>query len=183
VERSGAATSGRAATTSRAHAETLHAALSELVRVYRFRDRDRICCHDVSVTQCHAIEALVGRGPSTLNDLAAELLLEKSTASRVVATLERKGYVARAAHPEDRRAVVLRATAAGRRLYERIHRDLVEQERLLLEEFEPEVREAASRLILRVARAAGRRAGVGAGPTCCPAGQPASFWPDLRLQS
>jgi hypothetical protein len=37
-------------------AETFHAALSELVRVYQFRDRDRICCHDVSVTQCYALE-------------------------------------------------------------------------------------------------------------------------------
>jgi MarR family transcriptional regulator, 2-MHQ and catechol-resistance regulon repressor len=164
----GQATTRGRSTASRADAETLHAALSELVRVYQFRDRDRICCHDLSVTQCYAIEALLRRGPSTLNDLAAELLLEKSTASRVVAALERKGYVARTPHPEDGRAVVLRATAPGRRLHERIHGDLVEEERLLLEDFEPVVREAAARLILRLARAAGRRAGLGDGPRCCP---------------
>ncbi len=149
------------------HAEALHAALAELVRVYRFRDRDRICCHDVSVTQCRAIEALVQRGPSTLNELAAELLLEKSTASRVVAVLERKGYVARAAHPEDGRAVVLKATGAGRRLHERIHRDLVEEEKSLLRDVEPRVREAAANLILRLARAAARHAGVGTSAACC----------------
>src|SRR5262245_14728391 len=79
-----------------ADAESLHAALSELVRVYQFRDRDRICCHDVSVTQCYALEALLRRGPSSLNELASELYLDKSTASRVVATLRRKGYVTRA---------------------------------------------------------------------------------------
>src|SRR5262245_28985568 len=90
-----------------ADADAPHSALNELVRVYQFRDRDRICCHDVSVTQCYAIEALIRRGPSGLNDLAAELYLEKSTASRVVATLERKGYVTRSAHPEDGRAIVL----------------------------------------------------------------------------
>ena len=95
-----------------ADAEALHAALAELVRVYQFRDRDRICCHDVSVTQCYAIEALIRRGPSGLNDLAAELYLDKSTASRVVATLERKGYVTRAAHPDDGRAIVLSVTPA-----------------------------------------------------------------------
>jgi SAM-dependent methyltransferase len=33
----------------------LYAALSDLVRVYQFRDRDRICCHDISVTQQDAI--------------------------------------------------------------------------------------------------------------------------------
>src|SRR3954469_1308194 len=91
-------------------AESLHDALSELVRVYQFRDRDRICCHDVSVTQCYALEALVRRGPSGLNELAADLFLDKSTTSRVVATLKRKGYVSRSEHPEDKRAVVLEVT-------------------------------------------------------------------------
>jgi DNA-binding MarR family transcriptional regulator len=148
-------------------ATALHEALGELVRVYQFRDRDRICCHDVSVTQCYAIEALIRRGPSGLNELAAELYLDKSTASRVVATLERKGYVTRAAHPEDGRAIVLTATAAGRRLHDRIRKDLVNEARELLGDFEPEVRRGAARLILRLARAAAARSGV-AGPPCCP---------------
>jgi DNA-binding MarR family transcriptional regulator len=148
-------------------AVALHDALSELVRVYQFRDRDRICCHDVSVTQCYAIDALVRRGSSTLGDLARELFLDKSTASRVVATLVRKKYVARAPHPADGRAVVLRVTAAGRRLHELIRKDLVAEARHLIEDFEPEVREAAARLILRLARAAAARSGVGAS-ACCP---------------
>src|SRR6185295_17411735 len=76
-------------------ATSLHEALTELVRVYQFRDRDRICCHDISVTQCYALEALLRRGPSGLNELAAELYLDKSTASRVVAALQRKKYVSR----------------------------------------------------------------------------------------
>src|SRR5688572_21605599 len=120
-----AAARSTAATRLEADAAALHAALNELVRVYQFRDRDRICCHDVSVTQCYAIEALVRRGPSGLNELAAELYLDKSTASRVVATLRRKGYVSRAAHPEDGRAIVLRVTPSGRRLHDRIRKDLV----------------------------------------------------------
>lgn len=149
-------------------ATELHEALSELVRVYQFRDRDRICCHDISVTQCYALEALVRRGPSGLNDLAAELYLDKSTASRVVATLERKKYISRAPHPEDGRAIVLTVTAAGRRLCDRIRTDLVAEARELLADFEPEVREGAARLILRLARAAAERSGVAAGSGCCP---------------
>src|SRR6185295_6119403 len=97
-------------------AQSVHEALSDLVRVYQFRDRDRICCHNVSVTQCYALEALVRSGPVSLNALAAELFLEKSTASRVVATLERKGYVDRTPDPRDGRALVLTVTAAGRKL-------------------------------------------------------------------
>jgi DNA-binding MarR family transcriptional regulator len=149
-----------------ADATALHEALGELVRVYQFRDRDRICCHDVSVTQCYAIEALIRRGPSGLNELAAELYLDKSTASRVVATLERKGYVTRAAHPDDGRAIVLTVTPAGRRLHDRIRKDLVGEARELLQDFEPEVRKGAARLIRRLARAAAARSGVAA--ACCP---------------
>jgi DNA-binding MarR family transcriptional regulator len=151
-----------------ADAENLYAALSELVRVYQFRDRDTICCYDVSVTQCYAIEALLRRGASGLNELAAQLYLDKSTTSRVVATLERKGYVTRARHPEDGRALVLSVTSAGRRLHDRIRKDLVEEERKLLADFEPEVRRAAPQLLLRLARAAASRCGRGpASAACC----------------
>ena len=136
-----------------AHAEALHAGLSELVRVYQFRDRDRICCHDVSVTQCYALDALMRRGLVTMNELAAELCLDKSTTSRVVATLERKGYVARATHPRDGRAVLLTATASGKRLVERILDDLVEEKKQLLAEFPEEVRESAAELIQRLTSA------------------------------
>jgi DNA-binding MarR family transcriptional regulator len=149
-------------------AEDLYAALSELVRVYQYRDRDTICCYDVSVTQCYAIEALLRRGPSGLSDLAGELYLDKSTTSRVVATLERKGYVARASHPQDGRAVVLSVTAAGRRLHEKIRKDLVEEERKLLADFPPEVRKAAPELLRRLARAAASRSGRGPAAVCCP---------------
>jgi MarR family transcriptional regulator, 2-MHQ and catechol-resistance regulon repressor len=151
-----------------AEATALHDALGELVRVYQFRDRDRICCHDISVTQCYALEALIRRGPSGLNELAAELYLDKSTASRVVAALERKRYAARAPHPADGRAVVLTATPTGRRLYERIRADLIAEAEDLLEDFEPEVRQAAARLLLRLARAAATRSGIAPGSGCCP---------------
>jgi MarR family transcriptional regulator, 2-MHQ and catechol-resistance regulon repressor len=151
-----------------ADAAELHDALSELVRVYQFRDRDRICCHDISVTQCYAIEALVRRGPSGLNELAAELYLDKSTASRVVGTLERKGYLRRAPHPEDGRAIVLSVTGAGRRLHDRIRTDLVTEAKQLLGDIEPEVRRGTARLLLRLARAAAARSGVTPGAGCCP---------------
>jgi len=150
-----------------ADAAALHEALSELVRVYQFRDRDRICCHDISVTQCYALEALLRRGPSGLNEVAAELYLDKSTASRVIAALERKRYVTRASHPEDGRAIVLTVTPAGRRLHDRIRRDLIAEARQLLEDFEPEVREGAARLILGLARSAAARSGAATGSACC----------------
>src|SRR3984893_11998062 len=148
-------------------ARAVHEALSDLVRVYQFRDRDRICCHDVSVTQCYALEALIRRGPITLRELAAELHLDKSTASRVVGTLERKRYVARSPHPTDGRAVLLRPTAAGDRLYAMIRKDLIEEATALLRDFEPRVRKAAAQIMARLARAAAARSGLGAGAVRC----------------
>ena len=147
-------------------AESLYDALSELVRVYQFRDRDRICCHDISVTQCYALETLVRQGEKTLNDLAAQLYLDKSTASRVVDALERKGYVTRRPHPDDRRALLLEATAAGRELEGRIRDSILAEERSLLAGFAPEVRQGMAQLLRQLARAAADRGG-GAGASCC----------------
>jgi MarR family transcriptional regulator, 2-MHQ and catechol-resistance regulon repressor len=147
-------------------AEELYDALEDLLRVYQFRDRDRICCFDVSVSQCYALEGLVRRGSMTLNDLAAYLYLDKSTASRVVDALERKGYVARTPHPKDRRAVLLEATTAGRSLEGKIRESILAEERELLGDFGPEVRQAMTQLIRRLARAANAQVETGGG-SCC----------------
>src|SRR3954466_8777196 len=95
------------------HAAALHEAVADLVQVYQFRDRDRICCHDVSVTQCYALETIAAHGPLRLNALAERLFLDKSTTSRVVSTLVRKGYVEQRADASDGRATTLRATRQG----------------------------------------------------------------------
>jgi MarR family transcriptional regulator, 2-MHQ and catechol-resistance regulon repressor len=124
-----------------------HRALTSLLRVYQFRDRDRICCYDVSVTQCHALEALVRSGPSTLNEVAAELVLDKSTASRVADALERKGYVRRRPNPESRRSVLLEVTPRGHALHRAIERDILTQEQQLLADFEPETRRSLTELL------------------------------------
>jgi MarR family transcriptional regulator, 2-MHQ and catechol-resistance regulon repressor len=140
------------------HATELHDALLAFSRVYQFRDRDRICCHDISVTQCHALDVLNRRDRCTLNELAAELYLDKSTASRVVGTLERKGYVARTRHPRDQRAVLLAATAAGQKLYAKITDTLVAERREILASFPPQVRASAAELIRRLTDAVQARA-------------------------
>lgn len=137
-----------------ADARELHGVLSGLMRVVQFRDRDRICCYDVSVTQCYALEAVLRRGPLTLNELAAHLYLDKSTASRVVKALAEKGYLERRPHPEDGRAVQLEATAAGRRLHGAIERDLLAEVETLVADFDPEVRRALASLLARLSRAA-----------------------------
>jgi MarR family transcriptional regulator, 2-MHQ and catechol-resistance regulon repressor len=149
-----------------ADTRSFYEALSELIRVYQFRDRDRICCYDVSITQCYALEALARERAMTLNDLASHLYLDKSTTSRVVDALERKGYVVRSEHPADGRALRLKITAAGRALHGRILNDILAEEETLLAEFSPEVRRSMTQVVVRLAKTAeGRVTSCGSG--CC----------------
>ncbi len=148
----------------RRQATQLHGYIGELMRIVQLRDRDSICCHDLSVTQCHALRALVQR-PMRSNDLAAELYLEKSTTSRVVDALVSKGWVTRERHPEDGRARWLTATEQGRKLSFKIEQQLISGLEALVGDFEPEVREGLLEILSRLIRAAGDRVDVGSG--CC----------------
>jgi MarR family 2-MHQ and catechol resistance regulon transcriptional repressor len=152
-------------------AADLQAAVADLVRVYQFRDRDRICCHDISVTQCYALETLVEHGPMRLSALAEQLFLDKSTTSRVVGTLVKKGYVEQRADAQDGRAITLSATRQGRSLCARITNDLVGQQKQLLQDLDPEVRSAVVGVLRRLAQAADARFRSGAiggtGKSCC----------------
>ena len=151
-------------------AQALHEALSHLVRVYQFRDRDKICCYDVSVTQCYALEVLVERGPLRSVALAEALKLDKSTTSRVVDALVRKDYVEKSTDAEDARAVSLRVTRQGRALYQRINGELIAQQAELIRGLDADVRAGATEIIRRLAKAAEARfvSGVSVG-TCAPA--------------
>ena len=148
-------------------AEALQAAVADLVRVYQFRDRDRICCHDVSVTQCYALETLVDHGPMRLSALAGRLFLDKSTTSRVVNALVRKGYVEQRPDPTDGRAMLVGATRRGQRLCARITADLLEQQKQVLEDLPPEIRAGAVQVIRRLAQAADARFRSGVVSGCC----------------
>ena len=141
-------------------AEDLYEALNALIRVYQFRDRGHICCYDVSVTQCYALETLVKQGPLRLQSLAEEMYLDKSTASRVVNALERKGYVVRIEDAEDRRAIRIQSTDSGQELYRAIRSDLVAEERAMIEGLSPEVRQASLMLLRQLTRAAEARCGT-----------------------
>src|SRR6266545_307625 len=101
-------------------ARALYGALSDLIRVYQFRDRDRICCYDVSVSQCYALETLVRQGGMTLNDLAAHLYLDKSTASREGDSLAEERALLADFDPEIRRAMANLIARLARAAAERV---------------------------------------------------------------
>lgn len=151
----------------RKDAERLHVAVTHLVRLYQFRDRDRICCHDISITQCHALELLVERGPSRSQALADALMLDKSTTTRVVDALVRKGYVERRPDPDDARAHALTITRSGRALYERINGELIDQQVEILRDLDPGVRDGATEVLRRLTRAAQARLVGGSAAASC----------------
>lgn len=146
-------------------ARALQRALTDMVRVYQFRDRDAICCYDVSPGQSHALERLATEGAMTMNEFAASLFLEKSSASRLADGLERKGYISRKAHPDDARYVQLSLTKRGRILFEKIESDLLQERRAVLADLRPEERRAVIRAVERLADLAAR--GVRAGGGAC----------------
>lgn len=59
-------------------------------------------------------------GPLSLRDVARRGAIDKAQVSRLLPGLIRRGYVARDAHPTDRRRASLRLTDAGLELYEQI---------------------------------------------------------------
>jgi DNA-binding MarR family transcriptional regulator len=108
-------------------AKRLFHALTRLVRTYQFRDRERVGYHGVTVTQVYALEIVARREPLTVGELAEELGLDKSTASRVVDAMSRAGLVQRAVHPSDGRALALSLTDSGLRTYRGIEADIVSE--------------------------------------------------------
>jgi DNA-binding MarR family transcriptional regulator len=149
-----------------AHALALQDALSELIRVVQFRDRDRACCYDLSVSQCYALRAVVLDGPLSVNDLAAGLYLEKSTASRLAAGLVDAGLVGKVPDPDDARAVRLEATGEGRALHVQIASDLAREYGSVLSDFTAAERERVVEAVRRLAAAAARRVDAHGG-WCC----------------
>jgi len=137
----------------------LFAAVRKLLRTYQFRDRQRTCYYDISVTQCYALEALAQRGAMGVNDLSSELRLEKSSASRMLDSLEDKGYVRRKADPRDGRARLVEMTEKGWRVHDQIVEELVNEKREILTGVSKSARAAAIRIVAELARVADDRFG------------------------
>lgn len=81
--------------------------------------RDQLACGPVTIQQCYTMEALCG-GPLAMGRLATRLGMHQSTLTRVVAKLEKLGYVERERDPANQRKVEVRLTSEGSELYRRL---------------------------------------------------------------
>lgn len=75
---------------------------------------------DVTLAQYRALVVLGYTGPKRIIDLANELGVQSSTATRLVARLTRKTLVRRLSAVEDRRTTVVEITAQGRQVVEAV---------------------------------------------------------------
>ena len=90
--------------------------LEKLARILGQIGPDEVCCDGLSQRQTAILRVLVAREGARLTDLAALSGITPSAMTRVLEKLEARGLVerVRGAHA-DRRAAMVRITAAGRR--------------------------------------------------------------------
>jgi MarR family transcriptional regulator, 2-MHQ and catechol-resistance regulon repressor len=72
----------------------------------------------LGLTDFAALEALLHKGPLTITEIQAKVLLASGSMTAAVDRLEKKGLIKRGPAPSDRRAKVLRLTPEGRRVVE-----------------------------------------------------------------
>ena len=97
----------------------LRAAIGKLSR----RLRPTVAGSGLTPSEISVLFSLVRSGPVRLSELAQLEGLNPTMLSRITARLSDAGLIRRSADPGDRRSAFVQATAAGRRLRERIHRE------------------------------------------------------------
>jgi DNA-binding MarR family transcriptional regulator len=92
----------------------LQEAVARFVRAFGLHQPDQTPCgQPVPVSEAHALGELARDGALRQNDLAHRLRLEKSTTSRLVTQLIKRGWAERASAPGDGRGVLVTLTPAG----------------------------------------------------------------------
>jgi DNA-binding MarR family transcriptional regulator len=100
----------------------LRAVIGKLSR----RLRPTLAGSGLTPTQTSVLFTIVRFGPLGLGEVAEIESVNPTMLSRITAQLCDQSLIRREADPEDRRAAVVIATAAGRRMRERIHRERTE---------------------------------------------------------
>ncbi len=116
----------------------LRAVVGRLAR----RLRPTLAGAGLTPTRISVLFTVSRRGPLRLSELAEIEGLNPTMLSRAIAELVEQGLMRRVADPGDRRAAVVDATAAGRRLRERILNERRDVLNVQLAQLSPEERRA-----------------------------------------
>jgi DNA-binding MarR family transcriptional regulator len=104
-------------------ADRLHSAAIHLLRWVRQVDP----AQGLTAARLSALSVLVFAGPHTVGGLADAEQVTAATMSKLLDHLEADGLCRRARSPDDRRAIVVSATAAGKRLLGAARRERVDR--------------------------------------------------------
>jgi MarR family transcriptional regulator, organic hydroperoxide resistance regulator len=107
----------------------------------------------LSLPQYHLLEALRHEQELTVGELAEAAGVAAPTATRMLDCLARDGHVGRRHSEEDRRAVLVSLTPAGRIAVEAAHDQVSAWRRRVYESLEPSEREQAAALLTRLNQA------------------------------
>jgi DNA-binding MarR family transcriptional regulator len=99
--------------------DRLRAAIGKLSR----RLRSTVAGEGLTPSQLSVLFTIARCGPVGLSELAETEAMNPTMVSRIVVELSGRGLIKRELRPEDRRAATVTATAEGRRLRERVHRE------------------------------------------------------------
>ena len=94
---------------------------------------------------------LVSDGPTSQQRLSRRIRMDPATMVDVIDSLEDSGYLKRRRNPADRREYALELTPAGRSLYARAERAILESERQTASALKPDELRTLSRLLLKIA--------------------------------
>ncbi|WP_422744787.1 MarR family winged helix-turn-helix transcriptional regulator [Mycobacterium sp. WMMD1722] len=117
-------------------ASDLSLAVIRLARQLRFRRAES----PISLSQLSALSTLAKEGAMTPGALAERERVRPPSMTRVIASLVELGYVARSAHPDDGRQVLVSVSQAGADLIEAEKRASQEWLKRRLERLDPEQR-------------------------------------------
>ncbi|MEL7070961.1 MAG: MarR family transcriptional regulator [Cyanobacteria bacterium J06581_3] len=97
----------------------LQNALIALIRGFGLHHPEQTPCgQPVAVAEAHALMVLMQEQPLSQGMLSNRLNLEKSTVSRLLSGLEKRGWIERDRNPDDRRIVEVALTEAGKQTAE-----------------------------------------------------------------
>jgi DNA-binding MarR family transcriptional regulator len=116
-------------------------------RVRMQRELYRVGDRELTPAQVDALEALCRRPQWRMREIAAELGIDRSTATRTLAPLVDLGLATRRTDPDDRRNVIVASTPKGRRDAQRIAKGRHELMRAVLSKLAPERRVLITELL------------------------------------
>lgn len=105
---------------------------------------------DINYSQHLVVKILANNGPQTPGDLAKYLDHNAGAMTRLIDRLEDMGCVQRKPHPQDRRALTIELTPAGRDLWRQISQFMEHAQELALQELKAADRAKTFELLVRV---------------------------------